>query len=478
MEKKTEERDNPRRKGLLKRLVGHASACAGLYAGLCLPVAMAQNPSPALPQLPPPTRTPAPPAPLPPMTPGPMLTLQQAEAMAVQNHPQIQAAQNEAAFSNQQIVEQRAAYLPTVTGDITGSGANENARIGAGFISDSRLFDRFGAGFQLNQLITDLGRTNNLVASSRLEAQASAQNVTATRYNVLLALNRAYFDVLHSKALIRTAQETINTRQTVLNQITQLANNQLRSQLDVSFADVNLSEAKVLLIQAQNSLSESYAELARALGTDRVVNYEVQDEPLPPAPPANPDDLVAQAIANRPEFASLRFSRDAAYKFAEAEKDLKRPVVNALGVVGYIPYIQQLGSTPIPSEYGGAALNVTIPIFNGHLFTARHEAALDRAMESDQRLRDEQFRLSRDVRQAWAAATTAYQRIDVTAQLVEQTNMAVNLAQGRYNLGLASIVELSQSQLNQTQAEIENLSAKYDYQALYQALQYTIGQLR
>ena len=115
-----------------------------------------------------------------------------------------------------------------------------------------------------------------VVPASRLEAQASAQNVTATRYDVLLQVNRAYFDVLHAQALIRTAQETINTRQTVLNQVTQLAQNQLRSQLDVSFADVNLSEAKVLLIQAQNSLSEAYAELARALGTDRVVNYRVQ----------------------------------------------------------------------------------------------------------------------------------------------------------------------------------------------------------
>jgi len=66
----------------------------------------------------------------------------------------------------------------------------------------------------------------------------------------------------------------------------------------------------------------------------------------------------------------------------------------------------------------------------------------------------------------------------VTAQLVQQANMAVNLAQGRNNLGLASIVELSQSQLNQTQAEIESLSARYDYQSQYQALQYTIGQLR
>lgn len=398
--------------------------------------------------------------------------------MALQNHPQIQAAQNEAAFNNQQIVERRSAYFPTVNADVTGSGANSGARIGAGSLTDSRLFDRFGAGLNFTQLITDLGRTKNLVASSRLAAQAGAQNAQATRYDVLLQVNRAYFDVLHAQVLIKTAQETINTRQTVLNQVTQLAQNQLRSELDVSFANVNVSEAKLLLIQSQNSLEEAYAELAWALGAAQVVNYQLQEEALPPRPPGNPDDLVAQAIANRPEFASLRLSRDAAYKFAEAEKDLKRPTVNAVGVAGYIPYIDQLTSQAIPAEYAAGALNVSIPLFNGHLFTARHEAALDRALEADQRLRNEQLRLARDVRLAWANASTAYQRIDVTAQLVQQANLAVNLAQGRYNLGLASIVELSQSQLNQTQAEIENLSARYDYQSQYQALQYSIGQLR
>jgi outer membrane protein len=410
--------------------------------------------------------------------PGPTLTLQQAETTALQNHPQIQAAQNEAAFSSQQVVESRAAYYPSIGGELTGSGANNGSRIGAGSISDSRLFNRIGGGITFNQLITDLGRTKNLVASSKLQAQAGLQNVKATKYDVLLQVNRAYFDVLHAQALIRTAQQTINTRQTLLNQVTQLAQNNLRSQLDVSFADVNTSEARLLLIRAQNSLQEAYAELARAMGVDRVVEYQVQEEVVPPGPPANPEDLVAQAVANRPELASFKLSRDAAYKFADAEKDLKRPSVNAMGVAGYIPYISQLTSQPIPAEYAGAAVNVTIPIFNGHLFTARHEAALDRAMEADQKLRDEQLRLTRDVRLAWSNASTAYQRIAVTAQFVQQAAMATSLAQGRYNLGLASIVELSQAQLNQTEAEIENLSARYDYQSSYQALQYTIGQLR
>jgi len=125
-----------------------------------------------------------------------------------------------------------------------------------------------------------------------------------------------------------------------------------------------------------------------------------------------------------------------------------------------------------------AAANVSIPVFNVHLFSARREAALERAMESDQRLRDQQQRVSRDVRVAWASTNDAFQRIDVTAQFLRQAALALDLAQGRYNLGLSSIVELTQAQLNLKEAEIENLNAHYDYQTQYAALQYTLGQLR
>jgi hypothetical protein len=100
------------------------------------------------------------------------------------------------------------------------------------------------------------------------------------------------------------------------------------------------------------------------------------------------------------------------------------------------------------------------------------------ALESDQRLRDQEQRISRDVRVAWASANDAYQRIDVTAQFLRQAALALDLAQGRYGLGLSSIIELSQAQLNLTEAEIENLNAKYDYQTQYSALQYTLGLLR
>ena len=410
--------------------------------------------------------------------PPPKLTLKDAEALAIKNHPQVLAAQSEVGFANQQVVETRSAYYPTVDADVTGSVANRGSRIGAGYLTDSRLFNRFGQGLRLSQLITDLGRTPNLVASSRFNAQASEQNFQATRYDVLLQVNRSYVDVLHAQSLVRVAEETVAARQLLFDQVNSLAKANLRSQLDVSFADVNVSEAKLLLLRAQESVQGAYAELSRSLGSDQVVNYQLVDEPLPPSPPVKADDLIAQAVTNRPELAGLRFSREAAYKFAEAEKDLARPTVSLIGVAGYIPYIAQLTSQAVPSEYGGAAVNVQIPVFNGHLFSARREAARYRALEADQNLRNQQERIARDVRVAWASALTAFQRIDVTAQFLRQASLALDLAQGRYNLGLSSIVELTQAQLNLTQAEIENLSAKYDYQSQYAALQYSIGLLR
>jgi outer membrane protein len=411
-------------------------------------------------------------------TPPPKLTLKDAEALAIKNHPQVLAAQSEVGYANQQVVETRSAYYPAVAADITGSVANNGARIGAGYLTDSRLFNRFGQGLTLSQLVTDLGRTPNLVASSRFNAQASEQNFQAARYDVLLQVNRSYVDVLHAQSLVRVAEETVAARQLLFDQVNSLAKANLRSQLDVSFADVNVSEAKLLLLRAQESVQGAYAELSRALGSDQVVNYQLVDEPLPPSPPAKADDLIAQAVTNRPELAGLRFSREAAYKFAEAEKDLARPTVSLIGVAGYIPEIAQLTSQAVPSEYGGAAVNVQIPVFNGHLFSARREAARYRALEADQNLRNQQERIARDVRVAWASALTAFQRIDVTAQFLRQASLALDLAQGRYNLGLSSIVELTQAQLNLTQAEIENLSAKYDYQSQYAALQYSIGLLR
>jgi len=407
------------------------------------------------------------------------LSLKDAADLALKNHPLVLAAQDVISATNEQVRQARAAYYPDFNGDVTASQGNPQGRIGAGYLTDSRLFDRFGQGLTLNQLITDSGRTRNLVASSRLRANATEQDLQATRYDVLVSVNNAYFNTLRAQALVKVAQSTVAARQLLVDQVTALAQNNLRSQLDVSFASVNLAQAQLLLIRSQDEVKRAYAELTRALGTDQTATYDLAEQPLPPSPPADAEQLVAQATQNRPELASLRLNLQAANRFEQAERDLKRPTVNLIGVGGYMPYInQETLPRVIPNEYEGVGVNIQVPIFNGHLFSAREQEAHYRALEADQRVRDRQQQIARDVRAAWASAMTAYQGLDVSAQLLRQATLAMNLAQGRYDLQLASIVELTQAQLNVTSAEIENLNAKYDYQSQYATLQYTIGSLR
>lgn len=408
----------------------------------------------------------------------PVLTLSEAEATALKNHPQILASEAHYLRSDQVIREQQSAYYPAINADVTGSQAITGSRIGAGYLTDSSLFSRLGYGITISQLITDSGRTRNLVASSKLQAEASRHDYQAAKDDVILAVQQAYFGVLLAQSLVAVAQQTVKARQAATDQIAELTKNKLRSQLDLSFAQANLSDAKLMLLRAQNNLDGAFATFNEALGTGKSVRYQLSEQTLPAQPPADAEPLVTESFEHRPELASLRANNRADETFAQAERDLKRPTVSLMAVAGFLPLINPAAANAnIPAEYEGAAVNVQIPIFNGHLFSARAKAAAYQVQESSHRLQDLQNRIARDVRTAWGRAQTEYEAITTSQQLLAEANSALDLAQGRYNLGLSSIVELTQGQLLQTQAQVGLLNAQFEYQQAYAALQYEQGLL-
>jgi outer membrane protein len=183
--------------------------------------------------------------------------------------------------------------------------------------------------------------------------------------------------------------------------------------------------------------------------------------------------MLQQALLNRPELIGLRLDAASARAYATAERDLWFPTLSAAGSAGLVPY----AATQLAPRYAAAGFNLNIPIFNGHLFGALKTEANEKAIAEDQNLRSEVDLVARDVRMAWLGANSAFQRLSVTNQLFDQANQSVNLAQSRYNLGLSSIIELSQAQLNQTQAQIEQASAKYDYQTQISVLNFQTGAL-
>jgi outer membrane protein len=467
---------------------GAATQAAGPRAAAPGPAAAPAAPPPAAlpgatPAPPPATGAAVPPPPaastfgVAPAEPPVRLSLRDAEAAALTNHPLVLGAQAAAAEARQLVIEARAAYYPQVGGDVTGSLGNRDARVGAGTLFASRLFNREGQGLTLAQLITDSGRTPSLVASSRSHAGAADQTVQASRADILLAIDRAYFDVLRAQALVRVARQTVTARQTVSDQVTELARNKLKSDLDVSFANVNLGDARLLLLRAQAQELGAMDQLTREMGSTVSHVYALAEQPLPPVLAGDPEQLVRQALTDRPDLRSLRLEREAAGHFEQAERDLSWPVISLGGVAGSLPLIGPDAAT-VPDHYEGVTLDVHVPLFTGHLFSARRAAAHYRTVETDQQVRDLEESIARDVRGAWAGAKTAYESIAVSAEYLRQATQAMDLAQGRYNLGLSSIVELTQAQLNLTQAEIENLTAQYDYQTGYAVLQYTTGALR
>ncbi len=405
---------------------------------------------------------------------GQRLTLADAESIAIQNHPQIQAATQLALAAAAQLREVQSAYYPQASGSLTGAEAENNSRIAAGFLNSPSLFDKFAEGVSVSQLVTDFGRTHEFSKSSHFHAQAQQENVVTSRAEVLLRVNLAYFGALKAQSVLHVAEETVKTRQLVVDQVSALAKSSLKSGLDVSFSNVDLARAQLLLVQAQNDLQSSYAQLSDALGYADQRTFELVDEPSPGSPPSDVAPLIVEALQNRPEIISQGLDVKSAQSYATAERDLWYPTISAAGVTGLVPYRQD----NLTSRYAAAGFNVNVPIFNGRLFNAEHTEATARARAQEQFLRGLQNRIAQDVRTSWLNVISAYQRLSLTHQLLDQTTQAFDLAKGRYQLGLSSIIELSQAQLNLTEAQVEQVSALYDYESQTANLNYQLGRVK
>ncbi len=402
------------------------------------------------------------------------LTLADAQKLALQNNPQVAVSRYTADAATQVTREVGSAFQPTVFGSITGTGADSGSRIAAGVLNNPALYNHAGTGLTVNQLITDFGRTRNLTQSANLRAQAQEQTFQTTRAQVLLQTDRAYYNVLRAQSVLKVAEQTVSARQLVSDQVTTLAQSNLKSLLDVSFANVNLADAKLLLASAQNDINSAFAELATAIGLPAQTVFTLNEEPMPGALAADVSPFIADAIQKRPELSDLRLQQQSAERFEQAERDLWFPTIGVTGTAGFAP----LGDPQITSRFGAIGVNVNVPVFNGGLFKARRSEADFRAKAAAQSVKDLENRVMRDVRVAYLNAQTAFERVGLTAQLLDQAKLALDLAQSRFDLGLSSFIELSQAQLNLTSAQIASAGAKYDYQTQRALLDYQVGVLR
>jgi outer membrane protein len=405
----------------------------------------------------------------------PALTLAEAEHLAIEHNPRISIARLLQLAQAQVTREVRSGELPTAAANLTAVDSHDGSRITAGALNNPIVYERAAGGITVSQLITDFGRTHNLVLSAQSQARAQADEQRATTADIVLAVDQAFYNALGSQAVFKVAEQTVDARQATADQISALASSKLKSSLDLSFANVELSQARLLLLDAQNEVQDRMANLNALLGSEQDERYNLVDQTPNVAQPApeNIESLVQVAFNSRPDLAALKEDSVAARQFSRAEHALSLPSVSALGTAGGTPVRpDQITS----SWYGAVGANVNISVFNGFLYSARAREADLRASAAQETVRNLRELIARDVRTSALSAQAAFHRIEVTRQLLDQSNLALDLAQTRYKLGLSGIVELSQAQLAQTQAEIGYANARYAYQNALAALSYQTGQ--
>jgi outer membrane protein len=401
---------------------------------------------------------------------GTPLSRRQAEALALKNNPQITMGRLRALEAGQMVREQRSALLPTAYLSLTGVESSSNARITAGGLNNPIIYPRAATGATVSQLITDFGRTTNL-SSAQAAAKAEEQNSAATTAQIVLAVDQAFYNALETRALLQVAQQTVQARQLSVDKISALTQAKLKSDLDLSFSNVDLARAKLLQLEATNNFAASLATLSAILGYPDQQQFDLMESSsTPEQPDADVNPLIVQALRQRPELLALQDQVTSAEKFGHADHDLWRPTVSALGAIGVAP----IRNDALPNWYGAVGVNVNIPVFNGFLYNAHAKTADLQTEVAKQRLMDERNNIARNVRKAWQNSRQAFERLSLTEQLRDQANLGLHLAESRYRLGLGSIVELGQAELQKTEADIANTDAQYQYRLTRLELAYKI----
>lgn len=406
----------------------------------------------------------------------PVLTLRQARDEALRSHPAISAADLRALAAVALTRQVRAPQFPSLSANAVAVGtADDNTRLAAvGALNNPAIYDRSAEGLVFSQLLTDFGRTPNLAAGARLQSEAESDRARAIRAGILLAVDAAFYSALKAQAVARVTHQTVTARDTLLEQVRVMATNQLRSELEVSFARVALEEGRLLDSRAESDIEAAFTRLSTLLGQREPRTWVLrEEEPADDPAPGEITQLIRQALDARPDLAVFRHQQQAAVRLARGEEPWRHATLSMVGSAGVAP----VHDPALPDHYAAAGLVLNVPILSGGLNAARHRESLFRAEAAEAALQDAENSAVRDLRIAWLQERNARDRQQITAQLVRNARESFELARSRYLNGLSSVVEFNQAELNLLSAEITHTTTVSEYRIARSTLAYEAGQL-
>lgn len=415
---------------------------------------------------------------------GSHLSWEEAIRIGLQQHPSIQIAQHQANASETVTKQLESAHYPQITGVITGTGGNTRVLANlnvSGSLPKPTLY-MVTPGLRVDLLITDFGHTTHKILANESLTKSAEQRILTSQALTILDIQQAYLNVLKHQELVQIAQNVLQAREQIRQQVESLYRNQLRSKLDLDFATVSAKQADVGFVKAKKDLQLAFTNLNLAMGQAGSQEYTLDPVSITvqPGPPIT--QLVDVALEQRPEVRGSRFHIAATEEGVKAAKALRYGQIEALGILAYSYWsrteVAPSGSVKNPGKqlgWYGAALASSFPLFTGGRIEGQVDEAQGRLGEAVAGARAIANDVILQVMQAYLTHLMTAHEISLAQKQVEQAQEARDLSTVRYETGLGSIIEVVMGTTNFLVAKSGLIEAQYNYRISEAALAFATG---
>jgi outer membrane protein len=393
-----------------------------------------------------------------------ILTLKRCINIALKNHPSMIAASHVVRQSESKIGQARSGYYPQLS---LQSGYSRIGPPSSSLRSDP--YNSYSNSLNLNQTLFDFGKTSASVDVQSLNKQSADADAEDVTMSVILNTKEAYYVFLKARMSSTVAEETVNQFQQHYEIAQTFFETGRSSKIDVTSAEVNLSNARIQLISALNALRVARAALNKSMGVTAVPDYDVQEEFHLESTEMSLDSALSQAYENRPDILSTRLKKSALERSIDLQKKGYLPVLSGNAGYGYAGDDSSMN----PSWSAGITLN--IPLFSGFSTKFAVDEArsnLDIARANEDLLWQ---RIHLEVQTAWLNRHEAFERIAAGKITVRQAEETLELARGRYATGVGSSIEITDAMIKLNNAKMTYITALSDFSAAQARLEKAIG---
>jgi len=394
------------------------------------------------------------------------LTLDEAVAVAMKSHPQVIEARENLRGAEARTGQAIANYYPQISIAADWSRGRSFFAVKEGVMDSEVNTD----ALYLKQTIYDFGRTAGAVEAARSNRDAADKSLAVTRQDLALRVRSAFYLLLATGKQVSAVKETVKAREDVYRQAQEFFNQGIRAKVDVARAEANLFAAKTSLIRAENNREIAKVELANAMGIASL-GERVLVEPSPVSVYLPEQSQTKQeAMSNRAELHQLAALNRAANANLKTAKGSYLPILSGTATVGYADR-----DFPPAGNVWGVGLNLTMPLFSGFSSVEQVREASANINAIAARQSNLKLQIVQEVESARLGVNEAAARIASTEKEVAATDESKALAEGRYQEGVGSIIEVTDAQSQALDAQTAHIQAQYDYYTALARLDRAIG---